>query len=95
MSQDILFITLSICSIALTVYVCRTLYYLIQILKDINKTLDWFQKTLSNIDTLLSFIKDKLDNATSYLASLIDLARIGIGLYKDVKQNRPIGKKKD
>ncbi len=94
MANDILLITLSICSVVLTVFICRTLYYLTRILQDVVKTLDWFQKTLSGIDSLLNLIKDKLDNATTYLASITELAKMGLEFYKDIRKNNKSSRKK-
>lgn len=60
-SRDILNITLSVCALALTVFLCWGIFYGIKIIRGIFDIIDQIQRTAQRIEQMVIDAKDKIE----------------------------------
>lgn len=91
-SKDILFYVLAFCALVLTGFFAWFLYYLVQIFRRFNDTVQALhdlvtgvKEKLDRLDELLRTLQDKLSSSATYLALL---AKAGKDLFEHFKQKR-------
>jgi hypothetical protein len=62
-SQDIWYITLSVCVAVLTAFVCWGIYYGIRIVKGIFEIIDKIERTADRVEHLVVETRDKVEKA--------------------------------
>jgi len=73
-SKDILNISIAVAVIALVIFLCWTLYYLISNLRRINRISQKVEKGVMKMDSLIDLIKSKVKQSSSYLFLFSKLA---------------------
>lgn len=71
-SQDILYITVSVCALAFTIFLCWMLYYLTQLLKQSNQITQELHTKISEWTEAIDEIKERVMSTASTLSSLGD-----------------------
>lgn len=76
-SKDLLFLILAISILALSVFICWVIYYLIVILKKINdlvegfkEVVDGFKEKLIKLENIFNTLEEKISHSASYLPLL-------------------------
>ncbi|MDD4290387.1 MAG: hypothetical protein PHH83_03905 [Patescibacteria group bacterium] len=65
-SGDILYLTLTICVICFTVFLCWFLFYLIMTLKKIHDVVNFFSKILTSVNEFVIDVKQKAKGSMAY-----------------------------
>lgn len=93
-SQDILYLTVSICVFVFTIFLVWIMYYAAQISKQSNEMITDFRDKMEELDESIHDIKDKvsasvdsLANVSSQVSNVVELVRGFSGADKD-KRNR-------
>lgn len=73
-SRDVLFIVVSVCTVAVTVFLVWALYQLGQILRNANRVATSLRLKLELIDKILNLVKEKLEKGASHLGLIADSA---------------------
>lgn len=94
-SGDVLRIVFAVCVVALTVFLCFTLYYLLKILRDFNRMTASVRSKLELVDKILNLVKDKLETGASHLGLIADAAIKMVGYFIDHQQEKPRKRGKD
>ena len=98
-SRDILNLSIAVAVIALVVFLCWTLYYLISNLKRINRISQKIESGVTKVDGLVDLIKSKVKQSSSYLFLFSKLADKAMDYFshrsKEKKENKEDKKKKD
>lgn len=81
-AQDILFLVLSVCVTALTVFLVWFLWELIHIVRGIAKTIGAIEEKLHRIDELIRLVQEKLHDSTLALTTLTHTVSAVIGLFR-------------
>lgn len=71
-SQDLLFFSLSLCVIWLTIFLCFVLYYLAAILRRIYKMIQIWEEGLQKISETIEVIKKKMEHTISSLTLIAE-----------------------
>lgn len=72
-TQDILYVVLSVCAIWATVFLCWLLYQAGKVLKNANKIMDSAFEKLEYISSVVTFIREKMDNVSKHMGSVSGL----------------------
>lgn len=64
-SGDVLNLTLSVCIVALTIFICWGIYYGIRIIKSIFEVIDQIQRTADRLEKLVVETKEKIESSFS------------------------------
>lgn len=72
-TQDILYVVLSVCAIWATVFLCWLLYQAAKVLKNANKIMDATIEKLEYISSVVTFMREKVDNVSKHMGSMSGL----------------------
>ena len=92
-SKDVLYIILAFSILWLTVFISFMIYYLIKIFRSADKIISRTENTISKVDDLVDFLKDKIKKSTSHLILLAELIKQGMKLLQDRKEKKEKSKK--
>jgi hypothetical protein len=93
-SSDILNISIAAAVVALAVFVCWSLYYLIANLKKINKISNQLESGVSKAEQLIDLLKRKVGQSSSYIFVLGKLAEKALDYFnKKGRDKKEKGKK--
>lgn len=87
-SGDILNFSVSLAVLAVAVFLCWSLYYLIVSLRKINKISSQAQKIGDKIESLVNLTKNKVNQSGSYFFILTKLADRAIGYFNKKFQEK-------
>jgi len=93
-TKDILWAVLAFCIAWFTLGVFWVLYYIAQILKNVNHLMTSFRAKLELVETLLHTIKDKIEKSSSHLALLAEGVAQAVGMVKDRVEKKSARKTK-
>ncbi len=88
-SRDVLFVVLSVCTVAVTVFLVWALYQLGQILHNANRVATSLRLKLELIDKILNLVKEKLEKGASHLGLIADSAIKLVGYFIERQAERP------
>lgn len=71
-SQDILYVTVSICIALFTFFLVWIMYYIVQISKQSNEMISDFRQKMEELDATVHAIKDKVNTSVDRISSLSD-----------------------
>src|SRR3990167_3452099 len=92
-SKDILWLALAGSVVLFTIFVCWALFYLIMMLKNMNKITASVREKLELVDKILKLVKDKLEKGSNHVALISDSVIKLVGFLMD-KQAKSSGRKK-
>lgn len=92
-TKDIFWLIAGISLGIFTFFICWTMYYIIMMVRDVNKMVASFKQKIELVDKILELIKDKLDKTSSHLSLVTDSILKVAGFFLD-KQNDKKDKKK-
>ena len=91
-SKDIFWVVLAFCIAWFTLGLFWVLYYMAQILRNINKLMTSVRSKLELVESLLHTIKDKIEKSSSHLALLAEGVAQAVGMVKN-RVEKKAGKK--
>lgn len=89
-SSDILNLTLSICVVALTIFLCWGIYYGIRIVKGIFEIIDELQKTIERVENMVNETKSKIENFFSATRITTDAIKGVLEYFSQRKKKKDI-----
>lgn len=92
-SGDILNIIIAACIVALTIFLCLALYYLISSVRKTHKLINSIEKGVSQAESVISMAKDKIRSSSSYFMILGELAKRAMDYFIDKKKESSEEKK--
>lgn len=92
-SGDILNIIIAVCVVALTVFLCLALYYLISSVRKTHKVINLIEKGVSQAESVITMAKDKIKSSSSYFMILGELAKRAMDYFIDKKRDNDEEKK--
>ena len=69
-SKDVLYITLSFCIVFFTAFICWTIYYLGNLLKQSNEMLAEFRTKLEEVYETVNHIKENVSNSVNQIGNV-------------------------
>ncbi len=87
-AQDILFLVLAVCAVALTVFLAWFLYELIRIIRGIAKTIANIEEKLRRVDDLISLVREKLHAATTSITALTNVVASVVNFIRTKKSRK-------
>ncbi len=84
-TKDILYLTLSSCAIALTIFLCWSLYYLLTSLKHINRMVATIKH---KFDAVLQFVEHLKNKADTTAATATAISQAAVEIVKFVKNKK-------
>lgn len=93
-SRDVLFIVLSLCTVAVSVFLVWVLYQLGQILHNANRVATSLRLKLELIDKILNLVKEKLEKGASHLGLIADSAIKLVGYFIERQVEKPESNRK-
>ncbi len=85
-SRDILNISIATAVVAVAIFLCWTMFYLISNLKRINKVTRQVELGVSKVDSLVDLIKSRVKKSGSYVFLLTRLAERAIDYFSSKKK---------
>ena len=85
-SKDVLFIILAFSILWLTVFISFILFYIVRIFRTAGKIISRTEETISKVDDLVDFLKEKIGKSTSHLILLAELVKQGMSFIHDKKE---------
>ena len=82
-SKDIFWVVLAFCIAWFTLGMFWVLYYMAQILRNVNKLMTSVRSKLELVESLLHTIKDKIEKSSSHLALLAEGVAQAVGMVKN------------
>ncbi len=80
-SGDILNLVIAVCIIALTIFLCLSLYYLISTVKKAHRVINSIEKGVNKIQELIDFLHGKVKNGGAYLMLAGELIKKGFDYF--------------
>jgi len=80
-SGDILNLVIAVCVIALTIFLCLSLYYLISTVKKAHRVINSVEKGVNKIQELIDFLHGKIKNGGAYLMLAGELIKKGFDYF--------------
>lgn len=74
-SQDILYITVSLCIAVFTVFLVWIMYYVAQISRQSNEMITDFRQKMEELDETMTSLKEKVNDSIDSLANLTTLIK--------------------
>lgn len=74
-SKDLLNLVIAFCILWLTVFICWLIYYLAMIFRGVHQVIDKFNQTLEAITSFFSKAKEKVENISGNLGTIIEAAK--------------------
>jgi len=97
-SLDILHLVLSICILALTIFLCLALYYFISSAQRFHKIIRQIETGVTKIEALVEMARDKMRNSSTYFMILGEIAKRAMEFVEKKqsqrRENKAAGKKK-
>ena len=87
-SGDVLNIVLAICIVALTVFLCVSLYYLISSIKKTHRIINMVESGVSKADEVISIARQKIKGGGAYLVLLGELAKRAMDYFSEKKESK-------
>ena len=87
-SKDIFNISIAAAIVAVAVFLCWTMYYLIKNLKRINKVTGQIERGVTKVDGLVDLIKSRVKQSGSYIFLFTKLAERAIDYFGSRKKDR-------
>ncbi|MFA6474585.1 MAG: hypothetical protein WCV88_00100 [Patescibacteria group bacterium] len=85
-TQDILYVTVSVCILLFTIFLIWIMYYLVQITRQSNEMITDFRDKMEELDASVKVIKDKVNESVDQIGSVLDIVRALAG--KSSKKKR-------
>lgn len=94
-SKDIFWVVLAFCIAWFTLGLFWVLYYIAQILKNVNQAMTSVRTKLELLENLLKTLKEKIEKSSSHLALLAEGVAQAVGIIKDrIEKKKSVGKTK-
>ena len=97
-SIDILYLVLSICALALTIFLCLSLYYFISSAHRAHKIIKRIETGVVKVEEIVEIAREKMKNSATYFMILGEVAKKAMEFVKDrqadKKEKKANGKKK-
>jgi cell shape-determining protein MreC len=74
-SLDILHLVLTICSLALTFFLCWSLYYFISSAQKVHKLIKRVESGVTKVEEVISLVNEKVKSGSAYLMVLTEIAK--------------------
>lgn len=84
-SSDILNLVLAICIIALTVFLCISLYYLISSIRKTHRVIKMVEGGVSKAEAVINIVNDKIKSGGAYLMILGEVAKRAMDYFSEKK----------
>ncbi len=84
-STDILNLVLAICIIALTVFLCISLFYLISSIRKTHRVIKMVEGGVYKVEELINIIRDKIRGGGAYLMILGEVAKRAMDYFSEKK----------
>lgn len=85
-SADILNFVLSISIVALTVFLCVTLFYIISSFRKTQKIISAAERIVTKTDDLLNLTKEKIKSSGTYIMILGEVFKKGLEMFNNSKK---------
>ncbi|OIO05651.1 hypothetical protein AUJ26_02620 [Candidatus Falkowbacteria bacterium CG1_02_37_21] len=93
-SGDILDITLAVCVVVLTVFICLGLYYLVSGIHKIHKVIKRVDDGVSKAEEIIEIAREKLKNSSAYFMILGEIAKKAMEFVQEKREKKNPGTKK-
>jgi uncharacterized protein YoxC len=80
-SGDILNLIIAVCIVALTIFLCVSLYYLISTVKKTHQVINALEKGVSKTQEVIDIIHGKIKNGSAYLMLVAELVKKGFEVF--------------
>ncbi len=87
-SGDILNLVIAVCIIALTIFLCLSLYYLISTVKKAHRVINSVEKGVNKIQELIDFLHGKIKNGGAYLMLAGELIKKGFDYFSNKEKKQ-------
>lgn len=93
-STDILNLVLALCIIALTVFLCISLFYLISSIRKTHRVIKMVEDGVSKAEAVINIVNDKIKSGGAYLMILGEVAKRAMDYFVD-KQSEKVENKSE
>jgi len=93
-SGDILNITLAVCVVVLTFFICLGLYYLVSGMHKVHKVIKRVDDGVSKAEEIIEIAREKLKNSSAYFMILGEIAKKAMEFVQDKREQKTSAKKK-
>jgi hypothetical protein len=87
-SGDVLNLVLSICIVALTIFLCLALFYLISSVQKTHKIIKRVESGITKAEEVIGMAREKMKNGAAYLMILGELAKRGVDYFSEKAQEK-------
>lgn len=87
-SIDILYLVLSICALALTVFLCLSLYYFIASAQRIHKIIKRVETGVVKVEEIIATAREKIKNSAPYFMILSETAKRAMAFVQEKQAKR-------
>lgn len=84
-SADILNLVLAVCIIALTVFLCISLFYLISSIRKTHRVIKMVEGGVSKAEAVINIVNDKIKSGGAYLMILGEVAKRAMDYFSEKK----------
>lgn len=82
-SSDILNFVIAACIVALTIFLCLALFYLIESVRKAHRVINAVEKGVIKAEEVISIARDKLKNGAAYLMLVGELAKKAFEMFSE------------
>lgn len=87
-SLDVFYLTLSICAVLITVFLCLALYYFVRMERNTVYTMEKFTNVIRKADEILEMAKDKIHSSGTYVAATANAVKTVVEYMQDAKAKK-------
>jgi len=93
-SGDILNLVLSVCLVALTVFICAAVYYFASSVRKIHALIKRVEDGVIKVEEVVEIAREKLRNSSAYFMILGEIAKRAMDFVEEKRDKKAAGKKK-